>query len=296
MVIKDKFTLLKDIPNVLNISSSSLKAFRVDDGIETMHSILSLLEKKITHFTKTKVYQLLNSKKNEIEIVYMPNYPLPVVYNKSTNQVVINLSSFNTKEITTMNPTSRDLYGCLAYGVCLKELLTGQAVPDRFAGHIVAYLLSAFTTIFGKEYGLLGIYSTQIPKLKFVLSCYIYASFFDITGMRSYQNSSLGTAYNYKNDIDLLNKFDFTNTNDFIKALDQLKVFPGVSKYNFVSKILRMLTIHFIPAIEDCSRFIAVLTTSDIPGITKALSPAFYYRYNETEFNAIMQISKRIFQ
>jgi len=110
LVITDKFTLLKDIPNILNISSSSLKTYRVDDGIETLHSILSLLEKRVNHFTKNKVYKLLNSNKNEIEIVYMPNYPLPVTYNKSTKQIIINLSSFNTKEISTMNPTSRDLY------------------------------------------------------------------------------------------------------------------------------------------------------------------------------------------
>jgi hypothetical protein len=296
LVIIDKFTLLKDIPNILNVSSSSLQAFIVDDGIETLHSILSLLEKRVNHYTKTKVYQLLNSGKNEIEIVYMPNYPLPVTYNKPTKQVIINLSSFNTKEISTMNPTSRDLYGCLVYGICLKELVTKQAIPDRFAGHITAYLLSVFIRIFGKEYGLIGIYSTQIPKLKFMISCYVYAAFFNIKGDRLFQNASIATAYNYKADIDLLRSFDFSNVNDFIKALDKLKVFPGVGKYNFVSKILRMLTIHFIPAVEDCVRFIAVLTTSDVPGITPTLSPAFYYRYNETEFATILQISKRIFK
>jgi len=296
LVIKTKFTLLKDIPNILNISSTSLQSYRVDDGMETLQSILSLLEKKITHFTKKKVYQLLNSKSNEIEIVYMPNYPLPVTYNKTTNQVVLNLSSFNTKEITTMNPSSRDLYGCLVYGVCLKELSSKQAIPDRFAGHIVSFLLSVFIKVFGKEYGLIGIYSTQIPKLKFVISCYIYSSFFNISGNKMLQNSSIATSYDYRKDLDLLNKFDFSDANDFIKALDQLKVFPGVSKYNFVSKILRLLSIHFIPAIEDCSRFISVMTTSDIPGITPSLSPAFYYRYNETEFNSIIEISKRIFQ
>jgi hypothetical protein len=295
LVITEKFTLLKDIPNILNISSSTLSSYRVDDGTETLHSIMSLLEKKVTHFSKKKVYQLLNSDKNEIEVVYMPNYPLPVTYNKSTKQVIINLSSFNTKEISTMNPTSRDLYGCLVYGICLKELVTRQAIPDRFAGHIVAYLLSVFIRIFGKEYGLIGIYSTQIPKLKFMIGCYIFAAFFNVKGDRLFQNASLGLSYDYKKDIDLLRKFDFSDINDFIKALDQLKVFPGVSKYNFVSKILRMLTINFIPAIEDIARFIAVLTTSEVPGITPALSPAFYYRYNETEFATIMQISKRIF-
>jgi len=294
LVITDKFTLLKDIPNVLNVSSSSLKAYRVDDGIETLHSIMSLLEKKVTHFSKKKVYQLLNSNKNEVEVVYMPNYPLPVSYNKSTKQVIINLSSFNTKEISTMNPTSRDLYGCLVYGICLKELTTKQSIPDRFAGHITAYLLSVFMRIFGKEYGLVGVYSTQIPKLKFMIGCYIYASFFNVKGDRLFKNASLGLSYNYKEDIDLLRKFDFSDVNDFIKALNQLKVFPGVSKYNFSSKLLKFIGIEFMPAAEDCSRFISVLVTSSVPGIT--FIPAYLYRYNETEFNKILEMSKVIFR
>ena len=195
-----------------------------------------------------------------------------------------------------MNPTSRDLYGCMVYGICFKELMVNHSVSEKHAGHISAYLLSVFIRLFGKEYGLIGIYSTQIPKLKFIISCYIYGAFFNITGDIAFRYSSIGISYNYKNDLELLNKFDFTNVNDFIKALDQLKVLPGLSKYNFVSKLLRLVTIHFIPAVEDCSRFISVLTTSSIPGITTSLSPAFYYRYNESEFEVILQIAKRIFK
>lgn len=295
MVRKDKFVLLKDIPNILDLSSSSLKPYIVEDGRETLQQILSLLEKRVTHFTKKKVYNLLGKEKNQVEVVYLPSYPLPVSYNKGTKQIIINLSSFSTKEISTMNPTSRDLYGCLVYGICFKELLGTQSIPDKIAPHITAFLLSVFIRLFGKEYGLIGIYSTQIPKLKFVISCYIYGAFFNLTGETAYRYSSMGIAFDYKKNIDLLNKFDFTDVNDFIKALDQLKVLPGISKYNFVSKMLRLLSIHFIPAIEDCPRFFSVLTTSNVPGITPALSPSFYYRYNETEFDVIMQVAKRIF-
>jgi len=296
LVVIDKFTLLKDIPNILNISAGSLKAHRIDDGLETLHTILTLLEKKIDHFTKKKVYKLLRSKKNHIEVVYLPNYSLPVSFNRGTNQILINLSAFNTREISTMNPTARDLYGCLVYGICFWELITKQSIPTRFAPHISAYLLSVFIRIFGKEYGLVGIYSTQIPKLKYLISCYIYSAFFNVKGDRLLRDASIGISYDFKNDYDQLKKYDFSNVMEFIKALDQLKVFPGINKYNFVSKVLRMLTIHFIPAIEDCSRFMSILTTSVIPGITPSLSPAFYYRYNETEFNIIMQMSKRIFK
>ena len=295
MVTKEKFELLKDIPNILDLSSSSIRQYIVEDGVETLHSILYLLEKKVKHFTKDKVYSVLKSK-NQVEVLYLPSYPLPVTYNNPTDQIIINLSSFNTREISTMNPTPRDLYGCLVYGICFRELIKTTTISEKLAGHITAYLLSVFIRLFGKEYGLIGIYSTQIPKLKFVISCYIYGAFFNITGDQAYKSSSVGVAYNYRDDYELLKKFDFTNVNDFIKALDQLKVLPGLSKYNFVSKILRLISIHFIPAIEDCSRFISVLLTSSIPGITPSLSPAFYYRYNENEFDIIMQMANRIFK
>lgn len=295
MVTKDKFVLLKDIPNILNLSSSSLKSYIVEDGRKTLEQILSLLEKRVTHFTKNKVYKMLGSSKNQIEIIHLPSYPIPVSYNKPTGQIIINLNSFNTKEISTMNPTPRDLYGCLVYGYCFKELISRQSIPEKAAQHITAFLLSVFIRLFGKEYGLLGTYATQIPKLKFVIGCYIYGSFFNITGETAYRYSSMGLSYDYKKEYDLIKSFDFTDVNDFIKALDQLKVLPGIGKYNFVSKMLRLLSIHFIPAIEDCPRFFSVLTASNVPGITPALSPSFYYRYNETEFDVIMQMAKRIF-
>jgi hypothetical protein len=296
LVIKDKFILLKDIPNILNISATSLRVHRVEDGVETLHQIMTLLEKKINHFTKKKVYKLLKTKPEMFEVVYLPKYNLPVTYNRGTNQILINLSAFGTREISTMNPTARDLYGCLVYGVCFWELISKQSIPSNVAPHITAFLLSTFIRVFGKEYGLVGTYSTQIPKLKFIISCYIYSSFFNVSGNTMLRNSATGISYDFNKDYDKLIKYDFSDPNDFIKALDELKVFPGIGKYNFVSKILRFLSLHFIPAIEDIARFMALMTTSNVPGITDKLSPAFYYRYNETEFEILMKISKRIFK
>lgn len=296
MVIKEKFTLLRDIPNILNMSSSSLSAHRVVDGNETLHTVLDLHEKKVNHFTKNKVYKLLKNKKNMVEVVYLPNYSLPVTFNRSTNQIVINLSPFNTREITSMNPSPYDLYGCVAYGVCLWELSTSQSIPKSFASHITAFLLSTFIRIFGKEYGLVGTYSTQIPKLKYLISCYILASFFNVSKSSVLRDASVGISYNFKEDLNILQKYDFSNVIDFIKVLDELKVFPGMNKYNFVSKILRFLSLNFIPAIEDVARFMSILTVSNIPGISASLSPSFFYRYNETEFEILMQMSKRIFK
>jgi hypothetical protein len=297
MIIKDKFVLLKDISNVLSLTPGVIRANSIKNGPEKVRSIMDLMESRIDHFTKKSVYSLLKSKKEEFNIVYLAGYSLPVSYNKPTKSIIINLSSFGVRDISPTNPSPRDLYASLVYGVCFKKLVTKKAtVPDRFAQVIVSYILSTFVKIFGKEYGLLGIYSTQIPKFKFIISCYILASFFGIKGEESFRLSTMASGYSYVEELDELKKYDFSNINEFIKALSELKVLPGIGKYNFASKIYRFLGVGFLPVLEDCSRFISVMTASNVPGVTPAVASAAYYRNNEGEFAKIMEISKIIFR
>jgi hypothetical protein len=294
MIVKDKFVLLKDIANVLDLSSTVIQANSVTDGVDRTTSIMKIMEKRMTHYSKKKVYKTINQK-DSYNIVYIPKYPLHVSYNKPTKSIIINLASFGTREITPTNPNPRDLYGCLVYGVCFKELVTGgYKVPDRFSPILTTYLLSIFIRIFGKEYGLLGYYSTQIPKLKFVISCYINHAFFGVKGESNYKKSSVVSGYDYRDEIKRLNMYDLSDIDEFIRALSELSVLPGISKYNFTSKLLRMLTINFLPVVEDCARFMSVMTTSNVPGVT--FIPSALYRYNETEFDKIIEISKLVFR
>lgn len=294
MIIQKKFTLLRDIDNVLNLSPSVVQANSVAEGIDRTISIMKIIEKRIDHYSKKKVYKTV-VKKDSFHVIYIPKYPLPVSYNKPTKSIIINLAHFGTREVTPTNPNPRDLYACLAYGTCFTELVTGgYKVPERFAPVVTTFLLSVFMRIFGKEYGLLGYYSTQIPKLKFVISCYIYEAFFGVKGLDGYKKSGTVSGYGYQDEVDKLKKQDFSNSDGLISALSDLGVLPGISKYSFTSRLLRMMTINFIPAVEDCSRFISVLTTSNVPGVT--FIPAAYYRYNDTEFDKIMEISKLVFR
>jgi len=43
-------------------------------------------------------------------------------------------------------------------------------IKDAYFSVIVAYLNTVFVRVFGKEYGLLGVYSNKLPKMKFLLS------------------------------------------------------------------------------------------------------------------------------
>ena len=66
----------------------------------------------------------------------------------------------------------------------------------------------------------------------------------------------------------------------------------GINKYRFTEKILKFFTINFIPAIEDCSRFVSSIAASNVPG--SKLVPGFIYTYNEIEYNKIVQLSNYI--
>ncbi len=295
MIIQDKFVLLKDIPNILNLSPNVIRANSVKGGNESVRTVLNMMESRIDHFTKKHVYSTI--KKDSFNVVYLPDYSLLVSYNKPTKSIIINLSSFGIKDISPTNPNPRDLYASLVYGVCFERMVTKKAViPSRFAQIIISYLLSTLVKVFGKEYGLLGIYSVQIPKFKFIISCYINTAFFGIKGIESFKLAGMASSYDYRDDLEQLKKYNFSNINEFIRALSELKVLPGISKYNFASKIYRFLGIGFLPILEDCSRFISVMTASNVPGVTPNVASSSYYRNNEDEFVKIIELSKIIFR
>jgi len=293
MIVKDEFTLLKGIPNILNLSSSAITASRLKGGKVKVRTVLKLMGRRIEHFSKDKVYNVIKSD-TAFDIVRIPKYPLALSYNKPTKNVIFNLNYFGTTDITETNPNPRDIYAALAYGYCFSELVKTKPISDRYAGVFASYLLSVFVRIFGKEYGLLGYYSTSIPKLKFILTCYCLSAFFGYKNDEGmYRKASSGLAYNFKEDMIVLRQIDFSNIDGLINALSKLQVMPGITRFNFTAKLIRFLTIDFIPAIEDCSRFVSFIMASGIPGIT--FIPAFIMRYNEQEYIKIIQLSKSVF-
>jgi len=293
MIVKDEFTILKGKPNILNLSSSVIEANKLKGGKVKVRTVLKLMGRRIEHFSKDKVYDMVKSD-TQFEIVKIQKYPLSVSYNKPTKQVIFNLSYFETTDITETKPNPRDIYASLAYGYCFSQLVKKKPISDRYSGVFASYLLSVFVRIFGKEYGLLGYYSTNIPKLKFVLTCYCLCSFFGYKNNEDlYRKASTGLAYNYMSDTMVLNGINFSDVEGLIDALSKLQIMPGINRYNFSSKLIRFLTIDFIPAIEDCSRFVSFIMTSGIPGVT--FIPAFISRYNEQEYDKIIQLSKSVF-
>lgn len=296
MVVKDKFVLLKDLPNVLKLSSTEVKKCSIELGERKLYAVLKLVEGRINHFTKKKVFELVSEARRGqlIQVLNLPNYVLPVSYNGSTRTAVINLESFGTDDISRVDP--RNIYACVVYAICFSSLINGSVkVRNVYYSPIVNFLLSVFIRMFGKEFGLLGAYAIEIPKLKFLLACYIQGAFFGVTNQTEmYKKAGTSSGFDFRDRVQELKAFDFSNIEDFIEALSKTGVMPGINRYRFAGRVLRRLSMNFLPALEDLSRFISVLTTSSIPGTT--IVPTSIFRYNEREFAKVLEISKVIFR
>jgi hypothetical protein len=297
MVIKDKFELLRGTKNFLSESESTIKSYNVEENSpRALFAYLMLHNKKIKHFTKDVIFKLISSisKREEIIIVTFDKYLLPVTYNTTTKNIIINLKPFNASDISFIEP--RSLYSCIVYGYYFKQLLEGKVkINEMYAPIIISFLFSVFIRLFGKQYGLLGIYTQKNIKLKFLLSCYILSSFF---GIKSSPNllikSSSISQYNYKSEEDKLLSYDFSSIIEFIRSLSELGIFPGIRQYGFSSQVMKRFKLDFLPALEDVSRFFSLILVSDIPG-TSIVSTSLF-RQNEGEFNKLLSIIKSTFR
>lgn len=296
MIVKDKFSLTKGVPNVLHLSEAEIKRHTVSNGIRNLTFVLQLFRNRINHFTKDYVFDILSSKEKSIAVVNLPNYNLFVSYNIPTNQIVVNISPFGgVDNIYPNDPDPKNVYAVMVYAICFHDVVTGKyRINESYVSTIVNYFLTMFIRLFGKEYGLLGVYSNEIVKLKFLISCYVLTSFFGVTGNEAYRKSSIIAPIDYHDFHNELIHYDFSNIEDFIKSLSELRVLPGINKYSFTSRIMRMLSLNFLPAFEDLSRFISIITTSSITGSN--IVPTFISTsYNVDEYKKLIDIAKLIF-
>lgn len=297
MIIKENFDLLKGVPNILTLSQTKLNEVSVDKGSAKIYTTLKLIEDRIKHYTKKTVYKeidLLKKNNKVVALTSIEGYILPVSVNKSTDTIIINLSYFGTDDISRVDP--KNIYACMVYGICLRNLTNNKIkVNDSFSGVISSFLLTIFMKLFGKEFGLLGIYSTQIPKLKFLISSYVLISMFGMPQSNdTYKKAANLATVDLKNFTDNISSYDFTDINAFIKTLSISKIMPGITRHVFAAKFIKILSLNFLPALEDVSRFISIVTTSDLPGTS--IAPTFIQKYNKYEYERILKISEKVFK
>jgi hypothetical protein len=297
MIYKEEFSLLKGFYNTLNLSKKDIEKNSVDDGIKLLVNSLNMLEKNVEHFTKKSVYKLISSKEvDKIAVVYLDYYKLYVSYNIPTDQIIINLFPFDVETITIGSPNVRDLYACVAYGICFRNFMTGKVVPKTiYFNAIASFFTSMFMQVFGRDFGLTGRYQSNIGLLKFLISVYVLIGFFGEERKRSYVLSGQVSSINYKEYSSDLDNYDFTDIRSLIKALSEFKVLNGITDFYFMKKMYNMLSGEFIIAMEDFSRFLSASTACSIPSTT--IIPRFIAtKYNQDEFSKILEISKLAFR
>ena len=299
VVVKESFVLLKSAPNLLRLPVSTLKSYAIPRGRKDVASVLDLNKSKINHFSKDKVYLMLEDveKKKQFVVVNIPDYNLYVSYNVPTKQIILNLSAYNRNidAIYSTEPDPKDLYTQLVYGIVFSSFVTGKIqVKDHYFAPISNFLLSMIITLFGKEYGLYGSYSYRIAELNFLVNCYILSSFFGITGKKSYRMASAASGFNYKEIENDLNVFDFSNIEQFITSLSFFKILQGVDKFSFINKFFKVGGVNFLPALEDFSRFIGIMSCISMKGSN--LIYTNLSKYNEDSFNRVIEITKLVFK
>jgi len=296
MIIKENFDLLKGVPNYLTMSQTKINKVSIDRGPAKIYTTLKLIENRINHYTKKKVFaELEKIKKNQkvVALTSIEGYILPVSVVKSSGLIVINLSPFGSDDISRVDPNN--IYAAMVYGICFRDLIKQEIkIKDSFSGIVSSFLLTIFMKLFGKEFGLLGIYSTKIPKLKFLITSYVLISMFGMPeNATTFKKAAHMSQIDFKQFKDEIDKYKFKDINLFIKTLSDSKIMPGITRHTFAAKFIKITSVNFVPALEDVSRFISILTTANLP---TSIAPTFIQKYNRQEYEKILKTSERIFK
>jgi hypothetical protein len=297
MIIKSNFRLVSNVPNVIQLSPAIIKNYTYEENSPRhVFAFLELKRKSIQHFTNNTIFKLISNIKarETIQVVDLEQYPLHVSYNKPTKGMIVNLKPFGVKEISSLS--ANDLYACIVYSYAFSKLATKKfKISESYSKHIIDFLLSMYVQLFGRKYGLLATYSSGISKLKFLVACYVYGSFFGYkTDISLLKTAAKAAPYLYNNEAELFLKYDFSKIEDFVKVLSDSKVMPGISLIRFTATIHTFMGVEVLTALEDASRFFSVLLTSNIPG--SRVVPSFISKYNERAYYNIIDIMRGLFK
>ena len=291
MEIKDQFNLLKN-DNFLDVSESELEnSVKEENKAKRLHAFLKLNKTKLRHPDTSLALNFLADNPDKIYVVEFDRYILPISYSRKSDAIIFNLHAFHVDEISQLGvPT---VFAGVLYGMIFRKIVRGDArIKDTYYQMITNYMTSVMIRLFGKQYGLLSRYSYHIPALRFFVSSYILASFFGIDGDTNWKRSAKVSGYDYTEVKDKLKKYDMKNILDFIKALSDFGIMPGLNKYRFTEKIIKSFSINFLPSVEDLPRFFASIYCSSVMG--NRLIPNFIKKYNEQEYANLIDLSRRI--
>jgi len=296
--IKKQFEMIKNADNIV----SSIKYQPVNNWYKKISNIFSLMDSHLKHNSKNSIVKLINNEK-KIESVFQfvvfsqssPEYHLPGCYNYSSKKQMINIGYYQINDISITKPSFKELYSIIVYNYIL-YMIHSKKIKFNYdiSNAIVNYYTSMFMSLFGKQYGMTGIYTVKIPKLKFCIACYVLGSYFDLNKKKVFEQAQSISTFSYNNIENDLTRYDFSKVEDFVKMLSELDVFSGFNIYKMMGRMYASFGVSFLAAFEDFGRFLATIEVCSISG--NGIIPSFIYKYNKQAFDGISKATSIIYK
>lgn len=294
MIVNERFILLKNVPNILDLSKSQINELTFEDNTPRhVYATLELKKNIIRHFGFEKILEYVKNVKisKDLSVLVWDKYPLVSSFNRKTNDKIINIHPFNTKELGRVSYLN--LYASLLYAYSFEKLATKKLrVPDNMFEVISNFMRSLFIQVFGRDYGLVGTYSSEIPALNFILLTYILIAFFGRKQTTAtYQMATKYSGFDYKPRLETLNNVDLSNIHGLIKGLSSMEIMPGLNIVKFTVKIKRFFDVQMFPGFEDCSRFLSLILVSSFGG--QRIAPPFISKYNPAMYKRMLDFMQK---
>ena len=292
-MITKNIEIIRNIPNVVNISQADVDSYSVDDiSKEQFYNSVDLFSSRAkNHYTYRYVKFHLDNNFKYIDIVNIKKYPLLAVYNTNTKKCLINIAASLKSKISNIDP--RDMYTMICYGHCC-SCLTVSDIPVDYAQFFCDYFSLMFLKLFAKKYGVTGSYVDLIPQFKYIVSVYILIKFFglkfDIADKKAkaiskYDSKQLDSKVNLSN-------YNLGKLDHMLKLLSDSQVCPGIGMYRFTETVMRYYGVINLAIFEDIMRFCCSLFCCNINS-NSFFPQTFQLAYSKTLFEKIIQITEK---
>lgn len=281
----DRIELIQNSLNTISEPQQNIdKASISKDDVETIGYVLK------TYLHKMKSHTMYNIIKQEVEqgfahcdFINNPAYSLPATVNKSTRKVVVNISYFQKSDVSNISAT--DLYAVLAYGFVFLYF-TYKPVDKNMDRPMCDFICSVLIKMFAKKYALVGTFTYEIPRLRYIVNYYVLKKFFDYDAKECDIKAQLFQNFNNtKEDKINCEQFDGMNSiKEMINCLDHYDIFRGMTVYFFAQSVLKSFGIPTLAAFELPQRLLATLVACDC---NSKIFPSYFMGMNSQIYNQI---------
>ena len=259
MRVKENLSLLGagDVFNVFTLSKSSLSPYLYDkDELNYLYTLI----KAYTREQPSKFDKLIEKDLKSILVISYKDYPLPGFATKH-GVPIVNLAPLGVTRLTDLQPA--DVFSSFVYATLFANYVKNKPFKKELTDVVSLFYFNAMMAMYGKSSGLIGTFSTLTPKLRYLITLFVYDGMFGEKITSTFLRRLSGFLHVPEEDLDL--KFDFSNVVEFLRAVNKNGII-SISENSFSRDIIRIGGIYSIPMFEDLSRLFATLLSSTVKG------------------------------